>query len=49
MSIHPILGALFAGVGTMNLFLHTFESSVVALSLFLLVGLLLAHKKNAKK
>jgi hypothetical protein len=49
MSMHPILGALFAGVGTMNLFLHTFESSVIALSLFLLIGLLLAHQKNVKK
>ncbi len=37
MRIHPILGALFAGVGSMNLFLHTFESSVVSLVLFLLI------------
>lgn len=41
--IHPILGWLFAGVGIMNLFLHTFESSVISLSLFLLVGLIVAH------
>lgn len=49
MMIHPILGAMFAGVGTMNLFLHTFESSVVALSLFLLVWILIAHANHAKK
>ncbi len=47
--IHPVLGALFAWVGSMNLFLHTFESSVVSLSLFLLVGLLIAHANYAKK
>lgn len=49
MGIHPILGAMFAGVGAMNLFLHTFESSVVSLSLFLIVGLLIAHANYAKK
>ncbi len=49
MMIHPILGALFAGVGTMNLFLHIFESSVVSLSLFCLVGLFLAYTNHAKK
>jgi hypothetical protein len=49
LTIHPLLGALFAGIGTMNLFLHTFESSIVSLSLFFLVGIFLAHKKNAKK
>ena len=49
MGIHPILGAMFAGVGAMNLFLHTFESSVVSLSLFLIVGLLIAHAIYAKK
>jgi hypothetical protein len=49
MYIHPILGALFAGVGMMNMFLHTFESSVVSLSLFLIVGLLIAKQNYAKK
>lgn len=49
MTIHPILGALFAGVGSMNLFLHTFESSVISLSLFLLIGIIIAHKEYAKK
>ncbi len=43
--VHPFLGAMFAGIGVMNLFLHTFESSVVSLSLFLLIGLVLASKK----
>ena len=49
LAIHPILGGLFAGIGTMNFFLHTFESSVVSLVLFLLIWLLLAHSKNARK
>ncbi|MBC7503394.1 O-antigen ligase family protein [Candidatus Gracilibacteria bacterium] len=49
LAVHPILGALFAGVGIMNFFLHTFESSVVSLLLFLLIGLLLAYNKNARK
>lgn len=47
--IHPLLGGLFAWVATMNLFLHTFESSIVSLSLFLLVWILLANRKNAKR
>ena len=41
----PILGGMFVGIGVMNLFLHTFESSVLVLSLFMLIGLLLAEKK----
>lgn len=49
MIIHPILGALFAWVSTMNLFLHTFESSIVSLSLFLLAWMFLAYKHDAKK
>jgi hypothetical protein len=49
MLVHPVLGALFAWVGTMNFFLHTFESSVVSLSLFFLIGIFLAYKNNAKK
>ena len=48
MIVHPILGATFAWVGMMNVFLHTFESSVVSLSLFLLIGLFIANK-NAHK
>lgn len=46
MVIHPILGAMFAGIGFMNLFLHTFESSVIALPLFLLVGFFIAYGKQ---
>jgi O-Antigen ligase len=42
----PILGGMFAGIGVMNLFLHTFESSVLVLSLFMLIGLFLAEKKQ---
>jgi hypothetical protein len=42
----PILGGMFAGIGVMNLFLHTFESSVLVLSLFMLIGLLLTEKRQ---
>lgn len=49
VGIHPVLGALFFGVSIMNLFLHTFESSTVSLSLFFLIWILIAHKRNAKK
>lgn len=42
---NPILGGMFAGIAVMNLFLHTFESSVLVLSLFMLIGLILAEKK----
>lgn len=49
MILNPILGALFAWVSTMNLFLHTFESSTVSLSLFLLVWMFLAYKHDTKK
>ncbi len=49
MIVHPILGATFAGVWVMNFFLHTFESSVVSLSFFLLIGIILAHHARHKK
>lgn len=42
----PILWGMFAWIGIMNLFLHTFESSVLSLSLFLLIGLLIGEKKK---
>ena len=45
----PILGGMFAGIGVMNLFLHTFESSVLVLSLFMLIGLILAEKHPIHK
>lgn len=41
-----IFWAAFAGVATMNLFLHTFESSVVSLLLFLMIGLVLSQKRR---
>lgn len=44
--INPFLGAMFAGIGLMNFFLHTFESSMVSLPLFLLAGLIFADKKG---
>lgn len=41
--IHIVLVGTFLSVCIMNLFLHTFESSVVSLSLFLLLWLIVAH------
>ena len=41
--IHIVLLGMFLSLCIMNLFLHTFESSVVSLSLFLLVWLFIAH------
>lgn len=46
---NPILWGMFAWVGIMNLFLHTFESSVLVLSLFVLIGLLLSEKRKVHK
>lgn len=46
MQKSAILGGMFAGIWVMNLFLHTFESSVLSLSLFLLIGLILAEKHS---
>lgn len=48
ITVHPILWALFAGVWVMNLFLHTFESSVLSLTLFIVVWLFLGHRKSQK-
>lgn len=45
----PILWGMFVWVGIMNLFLHTFESSVLVLSLFMLIGLLLSEKRKVHK
>ncbi|MFZ2256026.1 MAG: hypothetical protein WAW59_01535 [Patescibacteria group bacterium] len=45
----PILGGMFVGVGIMNLFLHTFESSILVLPLFMLIGLLLGEKRRSHK
>jgi hypothetical protein len=46
VSKSPTLWAMFVWVGIMNLFLHTFESSVLVLSLFMLIWLLLSEKKR---
>lgn len=46
MKEHAILGAMFAWVGIMNLFLHTFESSVLVLPMFMLIGLILSHHRK---
>lgn len=43
---HLFLAGLFVSILIMNFFLHTFESSVVSLSLFLCAGLLLGMHKN---
>jgi hypothetical protein len=44
----PILWGMFAGIGAMNLFLHTLESSVLVLLLFMLIGLILGHTRSAQ-
>lgn len=48
-SIHPILAGMFAGIGIMNTFLHTFESSVLSMALFGLIGIIFAYKKYGYK
>lgn len=42
---YPFIAAVFAGIGMMNHFLHTFESSALSLSLFLIIGLFLAKRQ----
>ncbi len=44
ISRHPILGGMFVGIWVMNLFLHTFESSVLSLSLFILIAIILSDQ-----
>lgn len=46
--INSILAWMFAWIGVMNLFLHTFESSVVSWLLFLLLGLILSYDNKLK-
>lgn len=42
-----ILGGTFLSILVMNFFLHTFESAIISLLLFLLIGLILApHEKS---
>ncbi len=43
---HKIIIGMFIGILTMNMFLHTFESSLIALSVFLIIGLLLSPDTN---
>lgn len=40
--VHVILFGMFTSILIMNLFLHTFESSMLVLSLFIIIGLYLA-------
>ena len=42
---HSILAGTFAGVAAMNLFLHTYESSVVSFSLFAIIAIVLGYQK----
>lgn len=44
--VHSVLAGMFGAIGIMNLFLHTYESSVISLLLFSFVGLLLYEKKR---
>ena len=48
---HLILFGMFISICMMNFFLHTFESSVISLTLFLLIGLILWYSRtpNARK
>lgn len=46
---NSILWGMFAGIGVMNLFLHTFESSVLVLPLFMLIGLILWWRRIQSK
>lgn len=50
--VHSVLGGMFAAIGAMNVFLHTYESSVLSFSLFALIGVILGYFKlyaNNKK
>lgn len=50
--VHPFLAGSFVAVLIMNLFLHTFESSLVSLTLFALLGIYMSDpslQKHVKK
>lgn len=47
--IHPVLAGTFSGLLIMNFFLHTFESSFLSLSAFLIFWLIIAHKHALSK
>jgi len=44
-----VLWGMLVWVGIMNLFLHTFESSVLVLPMFMLIGLILSEKRGMTK
>jgi O-Antigen ligase len=46
MQIHIILWGMYLAILVMNMFLHTFEASVLVLPLFLLIGLLLSPRSD---
>ena len=46
---HIFLGSMFMGIGIMNLFLHTFESSPFSLLFFILLGLILWSQSYGKR
>ena len=46
---HVILAGMFLSILIMNFFLHTFESSTVSLSLFAVIGLILASYSSPEK
>lgn len=48
-SIHSVLAGTFAAIGVMNLFLHTYESSVVSFTLFAIIGMILGYHKFSQK
>ncbi len=43
---HAILAGMFFSILIMNFFLHTFESSLISLSLFSCIGMILASQKS---
>lgn len=43
---HATLGAMLFGILVMNFFLHTFESSVLVLPLFLIIGIILSKNSS---
>lgn len=42
-SFSSILAGMFAGIGAMNIVLHTYESSVVSWLLFIFIGFIMSH------
>ncbi len=46
---HPFLWAAFGGVAAMNLVLHTYESSVVSYTIFIIIWIILGYAKSKRK